>query len=582
MIGVLTRSFDQFRSGANLAETVLTPAAVQARGITHLGDLVLQDDARGAESQPLVVQNLLMADGLTHEVCFVSTMANDCYAFDTTTFEVLWKQRLGNPVLGVRAIDMFLINTNWGITSTGCIDTGSGRWFVVAMHSPDGTIGAARLYLHALHLVDGSAAAMPLNVSAATYQPPDGLPMQYLDARPRKQRAALAFDGQTIFVCCGSFNENDQNQGWVIACDVLGPSLELAAAWSSSARYSGGGIWMAGQGPAIDGDGRLKLVTGNGAFDGITEFGNCLLTLTYQPAAMWHPASLTCTDYVAFYTDTGLVGGDPTMADVSLIPGYSQGHAMLPTNARQFNDQDLGSGGALHLPATSTGFVEDLDLVCGKDGRSFLVNAKAMGKPALSSFAKSTMATVYACAVAPIGWFTYWQPGNATPADVTELDVLYGGKSHHLHSTAVHYESAAIGTMIFCWGENGNLRAWQLVEKADGTYALQYLACSAETASVDSTGYGGGMPGGMLTVAAAGSAGGIVVATIPYGNANSEITDGRLLIYATDAVAGGTMTPLWDSERWGITFKFNKFNLPFALGGKIYVPTYDARIMIFG
>jgi hypothetical protein len=52
-ISVLTRSFNNFRDGANLQETKLTSSYVQANGIRHLFDLNLADDARGTEGMPL-------------------------------------------------------------------------------------------------------------------------------------------------------------------------------------------------------------------------------------------------------------------------------------------------------------------------------------------------------------------------------------------------------------------------------------------------------------------------------------------------------------------------------------------------
>jgi hypothetical protein len=48
--------------------------------------------------------------------------------------------------------------------------------------------------------------------------------------------------------------------------------------------------------------------------------------------------------------------------------------------------------------------------------------------------------------------------------------------------------------MLFCWGENGNLRAWRLASNGVATY----IACSAEVAAAQSREPFGGMPGGMM------------------------------------------------------------------------------------
>jgi hypothetical protein len=54
--------------------------------------------------------------------------------------------------------------------------------------------------------------------------------------------------------------------------------------------------------------------------------------------------------------------------------------------------------------------------------------------------------------------------------------------------------SSEHGHMLFCWGENGNLRAWRLASNGVATY----IACSAEVAAVQSREPFGGMPGGMM------------------------------------------------------------------------------------
>ncbi|WP_025042119.1 hypothetical protein [Nitrosospira briensis] len=70
----------------------------------------------------------------------------------------------------------------------------------------------------------------------------------------------------------------------MIAVDVTTKGItKIAAAWSSTARYSGGGIWMGAQAPAVQGN-KLYLMTGNGAFDPPADLGECLVELQYDPA----------------------------------------------------------------------------------------------------------------------------------------------------------------------------------------------------------------------------------------------------------------------------------------------------------
>jgi hypothetical protein len=139
--------------------------------------------------------------------------------------------------------------------------------------------------------------------------------------------------------------------------------------------------------------------------------------------------------------------------------------------------------------------------------------------------------------------------------------------------------------MHFCGGENGNLRAWRL--NADGTST--YLACSAEVASPQSPVPPGGMPGWMISLSANGSYDGIVWALVPAGDANMELTPGRLLAYdATNFGVYGDgskqLVVLWDSWDWGAgcAFTHPKFNRPVAWNGKLFVPTYDGRVDVYG
>jgi hypothetical protein len=39
---------------------------------------------------------------------------------------------------------------------------------------------------------------------------------------------------------------------------------------------------------------------------------------------------------------------------------------------------------------------------------------------------------------------------------------------------------------------------------------------------------------------------------------------------------------LWDSQKWAVTFVYNKFNLPVVSGGKLFVPTYDGKVDVYG
>lgn len=78
---VLTRSYDNGRTGANNSEMILTPQLLLNKGLKRLKSLNVDDDPR-IEAQPLYVPQLQTPDGKDHNVVFVATMANQVWAFD--------------------------------------------------------------------------------------------------------------------------------------------------------------------------------------------------------------------------------------------------------------------------------------------------------------------------------------------------------------------------------------------------------------------------------------------------------------------------------------------------------------------
>jgi hypothetical protein len=149
----------------------------------------------------------------------------------------------------------------------------------------------------------------------------------------------------------------------------------------------------------------------------------------------------------------------------------------------------------------------------------------------------------------------------------------------------VQYMSPTRGMTIFVWGENSQLHAWSMA--ASG--ALTYLAQGNEVASVNVTGSPGGMPGGFCSLSSNGNAVGTAVlwCSIPYGDGNATITNGRLLAYDPEtftANADGTKTirVLWDSQQWGVQYVFNKFMPPMAWNGQVYLPNYAGGVDVYG
>jgi hypothetical protein len=132
--------------------------------------------------------------------------------------------------------------------------------------------------------------------------------------------------------------------------------------------------------------------------------------------------------------------------------------------------------------------------------------------------------------------------------------------------------------MLFVQGENGTVQAVGLA--AD--FSLTWIAAGQEVAS-----QGMPPPGGMLAVTcqAEGDNTAVLWALMPwYGNANATVTAGRLVAYGANWVneAGPNLIKLWDSADWGINYMHAKFNILTPFNNRLFVPSYDGRILVMG
>jgi hypothetical protein len=431
----------------------------------------------------------------------------------------------------------------------------------------------------------------------------------------RKQRSSLLMTDihgvKTIFFASGTVQETQAGAaGWIFAFDVATNKLAAALALSQG---HGAGVWMAGQGLAADNDGFLYGVTGNGSFNGTSDFGESVFKIQYQPAVGNTAASLRVVSRWAPYSDAARMGLNPTLTSPQLAPSNKLAGVSAPSeemrmpvngmraraleDARIVNTTDENTGKPVQLvypklQAQNPAFAdEDLGsaggtlieqymvyLAAGKDGIGYPVNARSMGntKPADFAHMKANCAKL----AAPPVWLTA-SPGpvDPCPQNTTTLNFMPWGKTRHQHSTPVQYWSPT-GLKLFVWGENSQLHEWAM----SPTGKLTYVAQGNEIASANMTNSPGGMPGGFCSLSSNGNQPGTALlwCTIPYGDANAAITNGRLFCYDPDHIANGVIPVLWDSERWGITFVFNKFLPPIVDGGQVYVANYNGGVDVYG
>jgi hypothetical protein len=566
---VLTRSYDNGRTGANTTENTLTSANVASRQLKRLKSLDIPDDPR-IEAQPLYVPSITMKDGKSHNVLFVFSMGNIVYAFDADApqgQDLIWKVSTQQPYAPPldpkhapkgRMGDMFGINILWGILSTPVIDMdalGGPAMYLVnwIAQIPDKPV----LRLHALRLRDGQEFQTALPVSASMK---NAAGKTVTLRENQKQRAALLLvplhgQNKKLFVATAGGEAPGAPNGWVVGYDVN--AWRQIDAWVATPNSFGGGIWQASQGPSADENGNVYLMTGNGGYN-----KNKDGTLTDFSDKGDRAESFVKLNFAASQGVQKLVAVDwfTPFKDVDRVDAYK--------------DQDLGSGAPILPPGLG------LVLGAGKDGVLYVMDRNNLGK-LIHDFTRLK---------APAIFFTYF-PGPQFPA-TGNLDFTTPNlKTHHLHGSPVFWNSPDNGGMLFDWGENESLRAWQL----DTAGKVTFIARSAEIASAalanPSAKGEGGMPGGMLTLSANGNQknSGVIWATTPLtGNANSDVVEG--IVRAYDAVTldsnnngDGTrrLKLLWDSSRLPDTdpakhFAFSKFCTPFVADGKLVVTTYGS------
>jgi hypothetical protein len=577
-ISVSTRAYDFIRSGVNSHESVLTAQAVGTRGIKKVFTLETPDDARGCEASPLVASGVKLADGTVHDLVLLATMANWVYAFDAGDGALVWKRQLGRPVAGTQAIDAHQINQFWGILSTPVVQ--DGVMYGCAWISPDGTAGNGEHKAFAIDIKTGADVHPLLNLEGTTFDPGHGMGAIRFRSTQRKQRSSLAITKGALVIPFGTIQETAQTaRGWLIAVDLA--SWKIATSWCSTARGSGGGIWMAGAGPAVLPNGDLAFVTGNGNFDGATDFGESIVRVRYRPPAPQAPGSISVVDWWTPFADSSRSGpqtevaGPPMPTNLRHIARLAQ-RGMLRTGmaADEWGDMDLGSGGIAYIPK------HDFLVAAGKDGVLYATKASSMGKTKPLDLDPARNQANYAkLAFRPI-FFTYFSPDlDPAPQRIETLNTLFAGRTHHQHGSPIGYDSPESGPMLFNWGENESGRAWQLTSTS-----CNYLASTVEVASPESPVPAGGMPGGMLTLSCDGEQAGTAVlwATVPYKDANMVLSPGRLVAYAATRFDQGHLVKLWDSQDWNHQFTFNKFGPPVVANGKLLVPTYDGRVVVYG
>jgi outer membrane protein assembly factor BamB len=270
---VTTANYDLDRTNANLAEKTLRVENVNARQFGKLRELRVDGQVY---AQPLYLSGLDI-QGRIRNVLFAVTMHNSVYAFDADNGQPLWKVTLG-AVVPAELYRFRDIEPEIGILSTPVIDVNRGVLYCVSNHYENDEVS---FRLNALDLRTGehrlnSPATIQASVSGRSDDALDGV--LTFRAFDHLQRPGLVLANGKIYVCFGSHADQGDYHGWIIAyeaADVQKP----AGAFATTPNGWGGAIWHSGRAPAVDAEGNLYVVTGNGDFDNDTSLSQSLLRL---------------------------------------------------------------------------------------------------------------------------------------------------------------------------------------------------------------------------------------------------------------------------------------------------------------
>lgn len=320
-VDVLTQHNNLERTGANLYETALTHENVNVKQFGMLFKRVVDDQVYG---QPLYVSHVKVGGGF-HDVVYVTTVNNSVYAFDANEASAstpIWHVNFGAaPDLHDAKLGCEDINGKMGIIGTPVIDKQSGTLYVVAL-----TRAGDRFMqrLHALDLATGADMPnSPVTITAKDFDP-----------LLQNQRPGLLLSRGVVYVGYASHCDKDPYHGFLIGYEAK--SLQQTAMLNTSPTGSEASIWQSGQAPAVDAEGNIYVVTGNGSWDGKVNFSESFMRLS---------------------------------PELKLLDWFT------PTNHLQLDrdDVDLNSSGATLIPGTN------LVLGGGKQGVLYVLDKRHLG-----------------------------------------------------------------------------------------------------------------------------------------------------------------------------------------------------------
>ena len=345
---------DNYHTGSNSQETILTVSNVTTQSFGKLATFAVQGYVY---AQPLYLPGLTIG-GSSHNVVFVATEHDQVYAFDVNSGQQLWHTNF-LATSGFRYV-ISTVSTNdlicydqvpeIGITGTPVIDTASGTMYLVAKTKVyDAITHNTSFYqtLHALDIKTGLDKVAPLQISATYPGTGTGSVGGILTFDPlwQNQRSSLLLLKGQVFIGWGSHCDLSTYHGYIMSFNES--TLVRSGIFVDTPNGYEGGCWGGGGGPTADSGGSIYVSTGNGLYDGGSNFGDSVLRLIWPTTGR----GISMSDYFTPWDQQTL----------------------------DYNDRDFGSGGAMLIPDQPGTTYPHLLVLAGKEGTIDLVNRDNMG-----------------------------------------------------------------------------------------------------------------------------------------------------------------------------------------------------------
>jgi hypothetical protein len=526
-VNVLTHHNDNNRTGANLNETTLNTGNVNPPLFGLL--FTIPVDAQ-IYAQPLYMSNVTIKGG-THNVLYVATENNTIYALDAERpgASPLWQRKLGTPVncdpnvvpdlSWENCADSLVPWANMfpliGITATPVIDLSTKTMYVVNVAVVS---NQQKHYLHAIDITSGAEKFNgPVEITATVPGTGDGGKTVTYNPIKQRLRPGLALTHGLVVFASASYSDVGPYHGWVFSYNAS--TLQRVGVWCDTPNGTKGGIWQSGGGLVTDTNGDIFLMSGNGTFDGKTNFG---------------------MSFVKLGTTSGL----------SLLDYFTPSNESSLSN----RDVDLGGSGPMAIPGTK------YLIGGGKEGVLYVLDTTNMGK---FNSSKDQVVQEFQATVPVNGYDLHIHSGEvywSSPAGRqiylwAEADrlmaFLFNGSSFHTTPASTSAVFSPATGPLDCLDPDNFER--------------------------------GCMPGGFLSISAdenkAGT--GILWANTPYsGSAEGWTQPGILHAFDASNVAtelwNSKQVP---EDNFGY---FAKFVPPTVANGKVYMATFSNQVAVYG